>query len=118
MADVLARARDLMSKAAEEPWNGSLQKALTEKFQQLASAGGGDSVNDDGSVLAHFRNADNRTAYECPPPRRSLPLSYIMGCDMAAMHLRMLQDAHPFCFVELFFLVSWHPCGFANKNMR
>lgn len=67
MTDVLALARDLMSKAAEEPWNGSLQKALTERFQQLASAGGGDRVNDDGSVLAHFRNADNRRAYEAPP---------------------------------------------------
>lgn len=59
---MLARARDLVRQAADEPWNGSLQKALTEKLQLLASAGGGDRVNDEGSVLAHFRNVDHRKA--------------------------------------------------------
>jgi hypothetical protein len=117
MTDVLARARDLMSKAAEEPWNGSLQKALTEKFQQLASAGGGDSVNDDGSVLAHFRNADNRAAYESPRPRRS-PLVANFGMRHGHEAFANAARCIPLSFAGKVFLVSWQPCGFANKKMR
>lgn len=63
MTDVLARAKELVRHAGmqDEAWKASIQKALAEKFSQLASGAGGEESDAD-SVLVHFRDHSNRSA--------------------------------------------------------